>query len=191
MDAAGAGGGLSSGKARAGRPTSRMRGKGGGGSALMLASMLDILMSILFFLLKNYSAVLSDFTMGKDIVLPSSIAKIPPAAHLNLQVTQRAIILDDKEIVSIINGDVDRRDLYRDGVTIVRLAQALKAQKDKSQLIQSKSGEVQKGEQSFTGTIVMQADKNLKFSLLKKVIYTAGITDFVMLKLAVLKKEDG
>ena len=44
---------------------------------------------------------------------------------------------------------------------------------------------------SFTGNIVLQADKTLQFNVLKKVIYTAGITDFVMLKLAVLKKDQG
>lgn len=186
-DAGGGGGGSKGGRAQAGRPTSRMRASGGGGGGgLMLASMLDILMAILFFLLKNYSTVVSDFTLGKDITLPSSSANVPPMPALNLMVTQKAIILDDKEIVPVVNGAIDRRDLYRDGVTIVKLAQALKAQKDRSQYIEQRNDQ-----HSFTGTIVMQADKGLKFDLLKKVIYTAGISDFVMLKLAVIKKEEG
>ena len=70
-----------------------------------------------------------------------------------------------------------------DGVTIRELAIELKKQKERSQ-IQS-AGEPE----SWVGNIVMQADKDLPFSLLKKVIYTAGISDFVMFKLAVLKKE--
>jgi hypothetical protein len=150
----------------------------------MLASMLDILMAILFFLLKNYSATVSDFSVGKDINLPISSALTPPMPALQLVVTQSAILLDDKPIAHIVNGDIDKKDLYRDGVLIVPLAQALNEQKKRSLYIQNHSDN-----HSFTGTIVMQADKALQFSVLKKVIYTAGITDFVMLKLAVLKKD--
>jgi biopolymer transport protein ExbD len=164
--------------------TSRARKAGGVSGGLMLASMLDILMAILFFLLKNYSAVISDFNVGKDISLPQSTAMQPPMPALQLVVTQKEILLDDKPIGRIVNGDIERKDLYRDGVTIVPLAQALNEQKKRSLYIQNHSDN-----HSFTGKIVMQADKTLQFNVLKKVIYMAGITDFVMLKLAVLKKD--
>jgi hypothetical protein len=193
-DVGGGGGGKSS-RASAGRVTSRARaaGAGGGGSVLMLASMLDILMAILFFLLKNYSTVVSDFSMGKDIALPSSSALNPPTPALQLVVTKSAIMLDDKEICAIVNGDISRKDLHSDGVTIVKLAQALNEQRTKSEFFRRANSDDPKkeAEKSFAGTIVMQADKSLQFNLLKKVIYTAGITDFVMLKLAVIKKEEG
>ncbi len=180
------GGGSRGSRATANRKTSRMRNKGGGiGSGLMLASMLDILMAILFFLLKNYSTVISDFSMGKDITLPNSTSTTPPTPSLQLVVTQKAIILDDKELIPLENGDIPRAELYRDGVTIVKLAQALKAQKDRSMFIQERNDA-----HSFTGTIVMQADKNLRFNVLKKVIYTAGVADFINLKLAVIKKDE-
>lgn len=185
-DAGGGGGGGKGSRATAGRVTSRARSKGGVSGGLMLASMLDILMAILFFLLKNYSTVVSDFSLGKDINLPTSSAIAPPMPALQLVVTQKAVMLDDKEICSIVNGDIDKKELYRDGVTIVKLAQELKAQKDRSMYIQQHNDK-----HSFTGTIVMQADKALTFNVLKKIIYTAGITDFVMLKLAVLKQDQG
>jgi hypothetical protein len=165
------------------------------GDVLMLASMLDILMSILFFLLKNYSATVSDFALGKDITLPYSSAVLPPMPALQLVVTQKAVLLDDKEICKIVNGDIDSHDLYRgDGITIIRLAQELKLQKERSQMFQNlkdKNEDLPAGDpKSFSGTIVMQADKGLTFNILKKIIYTAGISDFVMLKLAVLKKDE-
>lgn len=173
-------------RATAGRKTARAKKAGAVSSGLMLASMLDILMAILFFLLKNYSTAVSDFNMGKDIVLPNSSALMPPIPALQLVVTQKSIMLDDKEVSTIVNGDVNPKDLYKDGVSIIPLMQALKQQKDRSLYIQNNSDT-----HSFTGAIVMQADKNLQFSVLKKVIYTAGISDFVMLKLAVLKKDEG
>jgi len=179
--------GMSTGKvSRSGRKTTaRVRAHGAAATGLMLTSMLDILTTILFFLMKNYNNIVSDFAMAKDLSLPYSSAMIPPAPALQLVVTQNSIMLDNKPIANVVNGDVEKSELYRDGVTIVKLAQALKAQKDRSLYVQARSDT-----HSFTGTIVLQADKTLQFNLLKKVIYTAGITDFVMLKLAVLKKEE-
>lgn len=182
----GAGGGESTGgkQSRSQRKhTGKAKGRNTASGGLMLTSMLDILVCVLFFLLKNYSSVISDFAAAKDITLPNSSSMTPPTPSLHLVVTQQSIILDNAEIARVVNGDVERKDLWKDGVTILRLAQELKAQKDRSQ--------VQKGDkESWTGMIVLQADKTLSFNLLKKVIYTAGISDFVNLKLAVLKKDD-
>ncbi len=171
-------------RATSGRVTSRVKKQGAVSGGLMLASMLDILMSVLFFLLMNYSSSVTDFNMGKNIVLPNSSAIMPPMPALQLVVTKNAIILDDKEIATIVNGNIDPKVIYKDGVSIIPLMQALKVQKDKSLYIQNNSDN-----HSFTGAIVLQADKDLQFSILKKVIYTAGVSDFVMLKLAVLKNE--
>lgn len=168
---------------RGGHLTSKMRMRNTVASGLMLASMLDILMAILFFLLKNYSTAVSDFAVGKDLSLPYSSALIPPTQALQLVVTQSSIMLDEKPIAAVINGDVDPRAL-QNGVLIVPLAQELSKQKERSLYF-----EKQNDQHSFTGTIVLQADKNLKFNLLKKVLYTVGIKDFVNMKLAVLKKE--
>ena len=185
MSGGGGGGGFSANTTHRSKYTKRAKSRQYTSGALMLTSMLDILMAILFFLMKNYNELQSDFTIGKDISLPFSSAAVPPMPSLQLVVTQKAILLDDKPIAEIINGDVDRKMLFRDGVTIVPLAQELKKQKDRSQFIQKHSDT-----HSFTGGIVMQADKGLQFNVLKKVIYTAGISDFVMFKLAVLKKDE-
>ena len=188
---AGGGGGSTQGKQSRtqNKNTAKIKTRNAVSGGLMLTSMLDILTCVLFFLLKNYSSVVSDFQAAKDITLPNSSSTTPPLPSLHLVVTKEAIILDDQPIAKIVNGDVQKSDLYRDGVTIVKLAQALKAQKDRSQLQAPNANKA--ADQSFSGTIVLQADKTLNFNLLKKVIYTAGISDFVMLKLAVLKKDAG
>jgi len=184
-------------RAKRGRKTNLSRLKRSSADVLMLASMLDILMAILFFLLKNYSATVSDFALGKDITLPQSSALLPPTPALQLVVTQTAVMLDDKEICKIVNGDIDPGQLYRgDGVTIIKLAQELKLQRERSQMFQQlkdrqpEEGQAPVDPKTFSGTIVMQADKALTFNILKKIIWTAGISDFVMLKLAVLKRDE-
>ncbi len=184
---AGGGGAVAAKTSRSQRKTTaKAKNRQNVASGLMLTSMLDILTVVLFFLLKIYSSSVSDFATAKDISLPRSSSLIPPVPSLQLVVTQEAIILDDQPLVHIVNGDIQRSDLFRDGVTITKLAQALAEQKKRS-MFQSQTSD----KNSFAGTIVLQADKNLTFNLLKKVIYTAGVTDFVMLKLAVMKKDDG
>lgn len=191
---AGGGGGSVQGKqSRSQRKTTaKAKSRNAVSGGLMMTSMLDILTCVLFFLLKNYSSVVSDFSASKDLSLPSSSSLIPPVPSLHLVVTKEAILLDNQPIAKIINGDIEKAELFKDGITIVKLAQALKAQKDRSQLqTPTATNNPNNKEQSFSGTIVLQADKSLNFNLLKKVIYTAGISDFVMLKLAVLKKDAG
>lgn len=151
---------------------------------VMLTSMMDILTTMLFFLLQNFSYTQTNFAAAKDVTLPmSTTQQSPPDSPLQLVVSKSAIILDDVELAKIVNGDIPREFLYRDGVTIVPLAQALQQHKKRSKYIESRSDT-----HSFTGTIVLQADQQHEFKLLKKVLYTAGVTDFVMLKLATLKR---
>ena len=185
MGGGGGGGSVGVSSNHGGAHTRKLKARTGGGASggLMLTSMLDILTTILFFLMQNFSQVKADFQIGKDISLPYSTAIQNPIPALQLVITKNAILLDNQQIAEIANGDVKRTDLFRDGVTILPLAQELKKQKERSKI--QNAG----GKDSWVGSIVMQADKDLQFALLKKVIYTAGISDFVMFKLAVLKKE--
>ncbi|NBX93171.1 MAG: hypothetical protein EBQ85_08085 [Proteobacteria bacterium] len=182
---AGGGGGGSVGVSsnHGGSYTRKMKKRTPVAGGLMLASMLDILMAILFFLLQNFSQLKTDFQVGKDLSLPSSTALQTPVPALQLVVTRNAILLDNQEILKLVDGDIPRSELLPDGVTIRSLGIELKKQKERSQ-VQSAGDK-----DAWIGNIVMQADKDLPFSILKKVIYTAGVTDFVMFKLAVLKKE--
>lgn len=155
------------------------------GSTLMLTSMLDILTAILFFLLQSFATVNVPYQIAKDIKLPKSGSPIPPQPSLQLMVTQKSILLDNKEVAQIIDGKIPPQDLWKDGLTIVRLAQALKEHRERAMYIQRKGEE----KEPFAGLITLQADKDLPFSLIKRVIYTFGMQDFVNLKIATLKKE--
>jgi hypothetical protein len=185
MGGGGGGGGAAINSKHGGKFTRKAKSRQIIASGLMLTSMLDILCTMLFFLMKNFSEIQSDFAIGKDISLPYSSSLNVPMPALQLVVTQKAILLDDEKIADIENGHI-KADI-RGGNFIVPLAQKLEEQKKKHQVIPDAQKQDPK---SFAGTIVMQADKSLPFSVLKKVIYTAGVQDFVMLKLAVLKKPD-
>lgn len=155
-------------------------------SGLMLTSMLDILMAILFFLLKNFSYVATTFAVSPDLSLPNSTAMTPPpSSSLNLVVSKKAIMLDDVELVPIVDGQIPMQELLAsDREVITKLAQALNEHKKRS-LYVAKLNE----DHDFTGAVVLQADKDTEFTLLKKVLYTAAQVDFNLLKLAVLRQD--
>ena len=82
------------------------------GGVLMMTSMLDILTTILFFLLKNYSYVVTTFNVSAGLSLPQSTAILPPPeSTLQLVVTKTAIMLDDKELVVFENGVIPSQKL--------------------------------------------------------------------------------
>jgi biopolymer transport protein ExbD len=182
--AGGGGGGGGSSSHHGGKYTQKSRRRSYISTGLMLTSMLDILTTILFFLMKNYSQVQSDFNVGKDISLPYSSSVTPPVNALQMVVTQKAIMVDQDKVADIVNGDIPKEDLVQ-GLLVKPLALKLKKQKDRN-IVQN---EVDK--KAFAGMIVMQADKGLQFNVLKKILYTAQLSDFVTLKLAVLKKDEG
>jgi biopolymer transport protein ExbD len=182
--AGGGGGGGGSSSHHGGKYTKKSRSRSYISTGLMLTSMLDILTTILFFLMKNYSQVQSDFNVGKDISLPYSSSVTPPVNALQMVVTQKAIMVDQEKVADIVNGDIPKEDLAQ-GILVKSLALKLKKQKDRN-IVQN---DVDK--KGFAGTIVMQADKGLQFNVLKKILYTAQLSDFVTLKLAVLKKDEG
>lgn len=184
MSAGGGGGGGGSSSHHGGKHTQKARRRNHVSTGLMLTSMLDILTTILFFLMKNYSQVQSDFNVGKDISLPYSSSMTAPVNALQMVVTQKAVMVDQEKVVDIVNGDIPKEELVQ-GLLVKPLALKLKKQKDRN-IVQN---DVDK--KSFAGMIVMQADKGLQFSVLKKILYTAELSDFVNLKLAVLKKDEG
>jgi len=49
--------------------------------------------------------------------------------------------------------------------------------------IQSKNKEFK-----FRGTLVIQADKNINYEVLKKILYTAGMADYRIFKFMVIEK---
>lgn len=184
MGGGGGGGGGGSSSHHGGKYTQKSRKRSAISTGLMLTSMLDILTTILFFLMKNYSQVQSDFNIGKDISLPYSSSMTAPVNALQMVVTQKAIMVDQEKVADIVNGDIKKDDLAQ-GLIVIPLAKKLKKQKDRN-IVQN---DVDK--KSFAGMIVMQADKALQFNVLKKILYTAQLSDFVNLKLAVLKKDEG
>jgi len=152
---------------------------------IQITSMVDMFVILLVFLLKSYSTSPVQLSPGKDMTLPVSTSVKDPVDVLKLQVSKNAIFVEDKKIVDLKDGQVDVKDVDQNDTQFIRtLYTELDGQANKSRTIASKNEEVE-----FDGKVILQADRNLPYELLKKVMYTSMMAGYSDVKIAVLSKD--
>lgn len=157
--------------------------KSSGTFKIQITSMVDMFVILLVFLLKNYSTSPVQVNPSKDLRLPDSTASKPPSEDaLKLVVTSQGIFVEEKKVVEFENGNFKKVDINNtDPMFIKALFDELDAQAEKSKEISKLNETVQ-----FEGKIFMQADRELPYELLQKVMYTSSMAGFADLKLAVM-----
>lgn len=152
---------------------------------IQITSMVDMFVILLVFLLKSYSTSPVQLSPGKDMTLPASTSTLDPIDVLKLQVSKNAIFVEDKKVADLKDGVIDVKDLDQNDTQFIRaLYTELDAQANKSRHIASQNTEVE-----FDGKVIMQADRNLSYELLKKVMYTSMMAGYSDVKIAVLSKD--
>lgn len=146
---------------------------------LQLTAMVDMFTILIVFLLKSFDTSPVQVSPSQNIVLPHSYSVASPKEVLKLAVSKNAILVDDKTVVTLVDGKIDKNDMdLSDPKFIKPLFDALDEQAKKTEEI-AKYNEDKK----FDGKIILQADKGLNYGLLEKVFYTssmAGYTDLMM-----------
>ncbi len=146
---------------------------------LRLTSMIDMFTILLVFLLKSYSAEGQIVTITKDLRLPESTSQQPPQTTSVISVTLEWILLDGRPVVKI-------EDTMRDDSIIMPdLQEELKRLKSITEGIGSLSLQMR----GFRGNIAIQADQDITFDLIKRIMVTCGQVGYNDLLLTVLEKE--
>ncbi|MBI2377590.1 MAG: biopolymer transporter ExbD [Deltaproteobacteria bacterium] len=147
---------------------------------LNITPMLDMMTILLVFLLKNYSVSTSDVNVA-NLVLPHSTTQLEIEEALQLIVTRDAILVDQKMVAKLKNGDIDPEDLAEGvgGFLITPLYEALDARAQHFKQIEKYGGT------QFLGRIAVIADQNLPYSVLFRILYTCGRAEFGSFKLFV------
>lgn len=96
---------------RAKSKRSSRRGKGDDGPSLNINSMMDIMVIILCFLLFSVGADPLNITQSDDLRLPQTISQIAPEATLTLTISRTYVLVDDRQVLSLNDGEVDPQDL--------------------------------------------------------------------------------
>ncbi len=147
---------------------------------LEITSLLDVLVIILVFLLKSYNSSGVLINIPKTISLPNSDSVSINSYGVNIQVSPTTIWVDDKEIL-------DSRERYKGiydhgGRRIIPLYDELVQKRKEVEEI----AKATKFGKDFSGVVNFIVDKSLKYSYLKKLMYTTAEAGYFKYKFVVL-----
>lgn len=158
---------------------------------LQLTSMMDVLVIILVFLLKSYSASTHNFTTVPGMELPVSSSPQTPGDSLQVIVTPEGVTFEDKRIVEFIQTadalsadaatyEFRRNDLDEGGRRIVPLYDALVKAREKAELLRAKSEARDENGNPlpFEGILAIQADKRVQYDTIRKIMYTSATAGY-------------
>ena len=142
--------------------------------ALNLVSLMDIFTILVFFLLVNSSEV-QTLPNAKDLVLPESIAEQRAHETVVIMVTDTDLLVQGRVVASV--SEV----MAGDELVIPELKAALLNQSERALRQLSE-------EEAAQREVTIMGDKEIPYSLLKRVMATCTDADYGHLSLAVLQK---
>jgi biopolymer transport protein TolR len=148
-----------------------------GGAAINLVSMMDIFTILVFFLLVNSSEV-EVLPNAKDIVLPTSTAEDKARESVVVLLTDTQVLVQGRPVAELTAVNAS------EALIIPELKAALEDQSGRAILAAQGDEAVQDREVTIMG------DREIPYSLLKKVMATCTAADYGRLSLAVLQKAD-
>ncbi len=146
-----------------------------------ITSLLDILTIMLVFLLQSYNSSGVTINVPKGIDLPRSSSESLNNFGVNIQVSKTNIWVDDKEVLNAESG-TDEQVFDEGGRRIVPLYNQLVKIKETIKQTEKLSPQAAK----FSGVANLVVEKSLKYSYLKRVMYTAASAGFKEFKFVVL-----
>jgi biopolymer transport protein TolR len=147
------------------------------GSVINLVSMMDIFTILVFFLLVNSSEV-EVLPNAKDIHLPDSTAEEKARESVVVLVTETQLLVQGRPVAEVAAVTKSA------SLIIPELRAALEAQTGRALLAGSGDDAVAEREVTIMG------DREIPYSLLKKVMATCTAAEYGRLSLAVLQKAD-
>lgn len=146
-----------------------------------ITSLLDILTILLVFLLQSYNSSGVIINVPDGIELPKSASESLNNFGVNIQVSKTNIWVDDKEVLT--SETASQGEVFDEGGRrIVPLYNELVKIKETIKQSEKLSPEAAK----FSGIANLVVDKSLKYSYLKRVMYTAASAGFKEFKFVVL-----
>jgi biopolymer transport protein ExbD len=149
------------------RKKRRKHKRHGGHEELNIYSMLDLMTIILVFLIKQWQS--DAITLSPEVRPPASTITDKPSECVRIFVTKDGLLLDDKIVAGMQNGDVVQADLDPQNPFMVpRLRSAMEEKAAQFLKIEGAGGV------KFEGRYAIVADRKVTWALLKKLMFTAG-----------------
>jgi len=145
---------------------------------VQITSLCDIMTTLLIFVLKSLISEGQMLSRATDLQLPFTSSmqsmKIP---DLIVAISQSTILADD---VPICKND-DALETYDALIEPLRITLEQKRQQDEA--LSAAMGE------EFLGKVIIQADRDITYKLLYKVMYTCGLVGYNVMQLVALQKD--
>ena len=151
---------------------------------IQITSMVDMFVILLVFLLKTYSTSPVNITPKDGLRLPESSSLTDVVDVVKLIVSRDGVFVEDKKVMDLDQGRVPAALIDRNDSSFLRglfdeLAARAKLAKNISKMNDSFE---------FDGKVLMQADRDLPYEVLQKIMYTSMMAGYADVKLAVVAK---
>lgn len=151
---------------------------------IQITSMVDMFVILLVFLLKSYSTSPVNITPKDGLRLPESSATTDPVDVVKLIVAQDGVFVEEKKILDLEKGIVPKAQIDATDASFIRpLFEALDERAKHAKEI-AKANEAFE----FDGKVLLQADRELSYEVLQKIMYTSMMAGYGEVKLAVAQK---
>lgn len=148
-----------------------------------ITSLLDILVILLVFLLKSYNTSGITMIVPQGIELPLSQSQSVNNPGVQIQVSKEKIWVDN---IAVLDTENLPNVVYdRAGRRIVPLFNELVKKKEEIKQLAKQAPQAK----DFSGVANLIVDKSLKYSYLKKVMYTSAEAGFKQFKFVVMGEE--
>ncbi|MGZ3458199.1 MAG: biopolymer transporter ExbD [Archangium sp.] len=149
---------------------------------LNITAMMDMLTLLLVFLLKSFSASSAAMTASEDVRPPVSSTRATPRDTVAVTVTPRNILVGEKEVLRLKNGQLPPEALQ--GRLVLPLDAQLKKEVVKLKYIAARNPAA-----PFNRELSIIADKSIPYDMLLTVLYTAGQNELENYRFVVLQRE--
>jgi biopolymer transport protein ExbD len=136
--------------------------------------MTDMFTILLVFLLQSYSTSQVEILPAEGVRLPSSNTTSNPVEGVKITLSSKELKMDNQKIASVENMDFNKADLEATDSNFIRplfeqLEKLTKESPDKDHI--------------KAGRVLLQADQELPYAVIRKVMYTASMAGYPQLKL--------
>lgn len=147
---------------------------------LNITSMTDMFTIMLVFLLQTYSTADVQIVPDSAVRLPTSASMTNPTEAIKLSISEQGLKMEETKLADLKNADFLPQDLESTDTNFIKplFEQLDKIAKESPDKVHVKEGR-----------ILLQADKELPYATLRKVMYTASMAGFPQLKLITLVGE--
>ncbi|HMV67875.1 MAG TPA: biopolymer transporter ExbD [Myxococcota bacterium] len=167
------------------KPIGRLRqnplhaGRKGVAAGLNLTAMVDMFTVIVIFLLQSFSANGEIMFIQKEVTMPT-------AEHVE-ELTERGVVITLYDDNILLEGKEVAKgaDLDPSEQTIPSMVERLNGIREREEKIAAATGKKRDPNEPFDGSIIVQADENVDFMLVRKVIASMNDAGWAKVKFAV------